>query len=68
MEKINGVIIKGKVYEVVECIEESPCDFCDLQKECFLGDYNVEILCSSIIGYDTTFRYSQELTDKINEI
>lgn len=65
MEKINGIIVNGKIYEAVECNKKSPCDICDLQRECSLSDYNVEFLCSYVIGDDNIFRYSPELTDKL---
>lgn len=61
MEKINGIIIDGKVYEAIKTDEQS-CLKCDLIEEdggcpcrdyCFyLGRYNI-------------FRYSPELTDKL---
>lgn len=63
--EINGIIVDSKVYKAVECNEISPCDICDLQRECSLSDYNVELLCSYVIGENNTFRYSPELTDKL---
>lgn len=63
MNKINGIIIEGKVY-VAEKAKSITCLQCDLVEEdggcvapeqCFrLGSRNI-------------FRYSQELTDKLKQ-
>jgi len=46
MEKINGIIVNGRVYEVRDVFNDNaPC-----------------LLSQDTIG----FRYSQELTDKLN--
>lgn len=64
--KINGIIIEGKVYEAVECDEIlNHCDICDLYRECSDGK---EIFpCPwAITEGRSYFRYSQSLTDKLN--
>lgn len=58
MEKINGIIIDGKVYEEIkgECTKHCP----------FWSDK----LCQDILPYCTAnkcyFRYSPELTERMN--
>lgn len=68
--EINGIIIKGKVFEITE----RGCFHCvfghDLLKE-DSGSCPVKEICE-IFPYpneekDNCFRFSQELTDKINE-
>lgn len=67
MEKINGIIIDGKVYEVVKYDGTSPCMDCALTHECvrleeahkstqFCGDYLEGCI----------FRYSPSLTERLN--
>ena len=67
MEKINGIIISGKVYEVVRYDGISPCMDCALTHECdkleeahkstqFCGDYLEGCI----------FRYSPSLTERMN--
>lgn len=67
MEKTNGIIIEGKVYEV-ESYPFTHCDKCELKKECdqVSRDY---CLVDKLFGCNgmRIFRYSQPLTDKINE-
>ena len=64
---MNGIIIDGKVYEVVPYSLNS-CDKCALKKECdqITGDY---CLVDKMFGCNgmRVFRYSQSLTDKLNE-
>lgn len=61
MKKINGIIVAGKVYELFPEVREQSCDGCSLfgAKSCNMNDYCTEKHC--------IFRYSQELTDIINE-
>ena len=63
---MNGIIIDGKVYEVVPYSLNS-CDKCELKKECdqITGDY---CLVDKLFGCHgmRIFRYSQPLTDKLN--
>lgn len=69
MEKINGIIIDGKIYEAVKyrANEHSGCRNC-----CFYvqhGCYAPKLLCRVFEGGTTnkyTFRYSRQLTDKLN--
>lgn len=63
MNGINGIIIDGKFY-VIESAE-TPCIDCDLKQECSHGML-VGRICS-VIDDGERFRFSQELTDKINE-
>lgn len=66
MEKINGLCIEGKFYEVVET-NELTCKGCELQGRC-LGSKTMP--CADHFmpkGRTAIFRYSQELTDKINK-
>lgn len=70
MEKFNGIIIDGKIYEAVKCKahEHSGCRNC-----CFYvqhGCYAPKLLCRVFEGGTTNkyiFRYSPELTDKLNK-
>ena len=64
MEKLNAIVIDGKVYELVESKEANPCIDCALVEEC--------LLCAIIDfciqqGNSKHFRYSQSLTDKLNK-
>lgn len=65
---MNGIIIDGKVYEVVG-FPFNHCDKCDLKKECdqTTGDH---CLVDKLFGCNgmRVFRYSQELTNKIKKI
>lgn len=59
MEKINGIIIAGKVYEMEFERNIGSCEECDLHEMyCCLEDYCRNHYC--------IFRYSQELTDMLN--
>lgn len=69
MEKINGIIIDGKIYEAVEykAHEHSGCRNC-----CFYIQHGCsapKLLCR-VFEADTTnkyiFRYSPELTERLN--
>ncbi|MDE7180078.1 MAG: hypothetical protein K2N88_02635 [Muribaculaceae bacterium] len=65
MNGLNGIIVDGKVYEAVDRGAFS-CKGCDLYKRCHT---NVRYASACIaFGYDRyIFRFSQSLTDKINE-
>lgn len=67
MSGLNGIIISGKVYEVVP-YSLNECGKCDLKKECdqISRDY---CLVDKLFGCKDMriFRFSQSLTDKINE-
>lgn len=58
--EINGIIIDGKVYEPIYETDDCGCEDCALKDFiCNLEDYCIVNSCH--------FRFSQELTDKINE-
>ena len=61
MDKLNGVVVDGKFYEVKACRD---CDKCDIRDTyCNLD------LClffeAAALG-DIVFKFNQEITDKIN--
>ena len=68
MEKLNGIIYNGKVYEAV-------LDDTDSCVECAFGDREIgccrKSFCTSFMqGYGKSpyiLRYSQSLTDKLNK-
>lgn len=68
MEKLNGLIIEGKVYAAVK---DLPCKDCDLDTKCQAIDVRTELsLCGlhgATVANDFGYRYSQELTDKLNK-
>lgn len=66
MEKINGIIIEGKVYIPVECDKDSPCDECDLSEKCSKLSPNVDDACCELIDRFHIFRYSPSLTERLN--
>lgn len=62
MNGLYGIIVDGKVYEALST-ENYSCLDCDLIKnmgECGCLDLGFEL------GRNNIFRYSQELTDKLN--
>ncbi len=67
MNGLNAIIKDGKVYEVVP-YSLNACDKCDLKKEC---DQVTQRYClaDKLFGCDgmRIFRFSQELTDKLNK-
>lgn len=70
---MNGIIIDGKVYEAGPSGGYSNCDGCDLTEVCDAHAHDICNDCSTI--FDTSiddpcwhFRFSQELTDKINNV
>lgn len=61
---LNGIIHCGEVYIAKGCEEsDRACDHCDLWDS--HGDCKIDNLYCSENHY-VTFRYSHELTDKIN--
>ena len=60
---MNGILIYGKIYEVVEKDNSNPCIECALTDDC--GIYGIIDFCIAQ-GNSTHFHYSQELTDKLN--
>lgn len=58
MEKINGIIIDGKVF-ISEHKFGQDCD------GCALGSANCRAICTGF-GVDTIFRYSPSLTKRLN--
>lgn len=66
MEKLNAIVIGGKVYE--ENHENGSCSLCDLVNEC--GSDRLDIQFCTAFGADRhndfSYRYSQTLTDKLN--
>ena len=59
MNGLNGIIISGKVYETVK----GECN-----KQCaFWNDKECATWCDYCESFDCFFRFSQTLTDKINE-
>lgn len=57
MEKINGIIINGKVYEI-----EPGCQICH---QCALYG-SICGHCCNMFGGGAILRYSHELTEKLN--
>ena len=65
MEKINGIIKDGKVYVALQDGKDCfSCQGCDLYSE---GGCIYSSLCF-YLGRCNIFRYSPELTEKINKI
>ena len=63
MNGLNGIIINGKVFEAVKDKEDSclNCDLIDDTRECPCRDFCFQQ------GWCNIFRFSQTLTDKLNE-
>ena len=64
---MNGIIIDGKVYEVIPK-GSYHCSDCSLFEQCHAG-LTLYDICNAFIGRtgtQTIFRVSQLLTDKIN--
>lgn len=61
---MNGIIINDKVYEAIPEQKESRCDGC-----CFDDPYTERCPCgyACVSMCDSIFRFSQTLTDKLNE-
>lgn len=66
MEKINGIIIEGKVYKE----SRGSCEDCDLRKRCMLDEERLDTNYCSIfvLGSGENFRYSPELTERLNNL
>lgn len=71
MDNINGIVLQGKFYEAISTVRYSCCKDCDLSEVCQEHAYDFCNDCGKI--FDTYiddanwhFRFSQELTDKIN--
>lgn len=60
MNGLNGIILDGKVYEAVD---EGTCPECAFDKEV----KKCRPLCDICESWNCAFRFSQGLTDKINE-
>lgn len=71
MEKINGTIIEGKVYESIEQDIQLCCE-CDLYEQCnhpklYDSGLHSALLClCQYMGKDNIFRHSPELTERLN--
>ena len=64
---MNGIIIDGKVYEAIPK-GSYHCSDCSLFEQCKKDPANYGRLCiSNILEDNVIFRFSQSLTDKINE-
>lgn len=61
MEKINGIVIDGKFYEAVA---EKDCKDCAFDDDVLM----CRRVCDLCYEWDCAFRYSPELTDKINKL
>lgn len=59
MNGLNGIIIDGKVYEAVQTFDCGLCAFDNDVKTC-------RFFCDICNRWNCAFRYSRELTDKIN--
>lgn len=62
---INGIIVNGKVYEVIP-VQTMKCHDCDMRDNCrntiFLSPCSVWNPSGDVV-----LRYSQSLTDKLNK-
>ena len=65
MKGINGIIILGKVYEAVDSESNIPCQICELRCKCVKHD--LRDACCNVFESNTYFRFSQTLTDKLND-
>lgn len=69
---LNGLIIDGKVYQ--SNTSNPLCEECDLRELC-TGEFGARVvwninLCAALganVDNDFNFRFSQELTDKLQE-
>lgn len=59
MKKLNGVIIDGKFYEVVEVRDFFGCS------RCAFYNPRCKVICLNFEG-NVIFRLNQKITDKIN--
>lgn len=60
MEKINGIIVGMKVYEIVD----GRCADCSLNQDCHSNE-SLWDFCN-IVAENKIFRFSPELTDRLN--
>lgn len=66
MNGLNGIIVDGKVYEVVDSGTTAfECKDCAIREKCDLLPGALS-LCFNVLPINHHFRYSKELTDKIN--
>lgn len=66
MEKLSAIVLDGKVYEAVRR-GSYHCSECDLYQECKKAPADYGRLClASILSERVIFRYSQSITDKLN--
>ena len=64
---MNGIIIDGAVYEVAEWGKRE-CNECSLHKACQKRPIDENPYCASFSGRRRkVLRYSQSLTDKLND-
>lgn len=63
MKRINGIIADGKIYAAEETDEHSclKCDLIEEDSKCAHSRFCIRL------GADNIFRYSPELTDKLNK-
>lgn len=67
MEKINGIRVGRKFYKVIKSdVPNRDCSVCDLQDKCGWLQGATDI-CIQAIGIGNIFRFSPELTDKLNK-
>lgn len=59
MNELNGIILNGKVYEAGG---DGPCSECAFDKDVKMCDY----ICDLCREFHCIFRFSKELTDKLN--
>ncbi len=62
--KLKAIVVAGKVYEAIGSKDKNCCISCDLQELCVPALYALD--CYKFIGHKT-FKFSQLLTDKLNE-
>ena len=63
MEKLNAIVVDGKVYE----LSSGDCFKCSLVRKCENGaEFCISFPCPDP-EKDNCFRYSQSLTDKLNK-
>ena len=69
MNGLNGIILNGKFYEAVLDDTDScdGCAFVDDEIECCRKSHCTSFMLSPYGKSPYIFRYSQSLTDKINE-
>lgn len=59
MEKINGIIVDGRFYQAIAA---TTCEQCAFDND----KLNCDLFSDFCNYHDCAFRYSPELTDKIN--